>query len=460
MDSESVDDRAERSTGNCSLQTLSTSSTGVSTTQALGSSLTAVLSTSSVKDYDIKSDEKNFPLVPCVGHRAGDDGIGYLSALPSRVSVIGPCCEYECNKESENCRLEMFDKVGDDIIGDDESDCQSDTSGEPEGLTDSSSEDDTVAPGGHVWRVSKGAPRLRRVRRVTRHRPHGAASHDKQVGQNAAAFGSDCHTSDDDCIDDLFPEDQEASGGSYAETIEPNTQNKRTSLYPSSIEETAMIINALMNSNEDSRSGHNYVSSVSDFTPISDRSCLGRISATPLRMAQLAETRSPSDTSGGISLLQEIRRSGISAVNNPDDWIALDVTVDSGACVTVMPSGLCPGIQIMENDLSRNGVEYEVANGESIANLGEKRCQVMTIGSMSPKKIVFQIADVHKPLLSVTACSDMGYDCYLGKEGGSLRDRVTGEIIPLERRGSLYTLRMWVRQWSDERPSPGFPGPA
>ena len=110
-------------------------------------------------------------------------------------------------------------------------------------------------------------------------------------------------------------------------------------------------------------------------------------------------------------------------------------------------------IQIIENDLSQNGIEYEVANDESIANLGEKRCQVMTIGSMSPKKIIFQIADVHKPLLSVTACSD------LGKDGGSLRDRVTGEIIPLERRGSLHTLRMWVRQWS-ESPSPSFPGPA
>ena len=94
-----------------------------------------------------------------------------------------------------------------------------------------------------------------------------------------------------------------------------------------------------------------------------------------------------------------MKRTGISAVNKPYEWIALDVTVDSGACVTVMPSGLCPGIQMIENDLSRNGSEYEVANGKSIANLGEKRCQVMTIGSMSPKKIMFQIADVHKPLL-------------------------------------------------------------
>ena len=94
----------------------------------------------------------------------------------------------------------------------------------------------------------------------------------------------------------------------------------------------------------------------------------------------------------------------------------IDVTADSGAGVAVMLSGLCSGIPILDNDLSKNAVEYEVANGESIANLGERQCQVMTIGSMTPKRIVFQVADVHKPLLSITACLDMGYDCYFGKE--------------------------------------------
>ena len=83
----------------------------------------------------------------------------------------------------------------------------------------------------------------------------------------------------------------------------------------------------------------------------------------------------------------------------------------------------------------------------------------MTVGSLVPKRIVFQIADVHKPLLSITACSDMGYDCYLGKEGGNLRDRVTDEMIPLERQGSLYTLKMWVRQDQGRRPDSGFRGP-
>ena len=43
----------------------------------------------------------------------------------------------------------------------------------------------------------------------------------------------------------------------------------------------------------------------------------------------------------------------------------------------------------------------------------------------------------------------MGYDSYLGKEGGSLCDRITGETIPLQRQGSLYTLKMLVRQALD-----------
>ena len=83
----------------------------------------------------------------------------------------------------------------------------------------------------------------------------------------------------------------------------------------------------------------------------------------------------------------------------------------------------------------------------------------MTIGSMIPKRIVLQIADVHKPLLSIIACSGMGYDCYLGREGGSLRDRITGEVIPLERRGSLYTLNMWVWKAADADNGQRLSGP-
>ena len=75
------------------------------------------------------------------------------------------------------------------------------------------------------------------------------------------------------------------------------------------------------------------------------------------------------------------------------------MTVDSGACVLVMPVGICEGIDIAENDFSRHGAEYEVANGATIPNLGERKCEVMTVGSLQAKRITFQFADVHKLLL-------------------------------------------------------------
>ena len=82
----------------------------------------------------------------------------------------------------------------------------------------------------------------------------------------------------------------------------------------------------------------------------------------------------------------------------------------------------------------------------------------MTVGSLQPKKITFRVADVHKPLLSISGCADIGFDCFLGQNGGQLRDRVTGELIPLERHGSLYAVRMWVRQDPSTRPDQRFGG--
>ena len=190
-------------------------------------------------------------------------------------------------------------------------------------------------------------------------------------------------------------------------------------------------------------------------------SCKGTTRRTRLRHPLHAETRfgtrpkTQSEVSWNLeanttlnqhlSLLQ-MKGRGISAIRPPDEWEEIEVTVDSGTCVTVMPKGMCMGISLLENSLSREGAEYEVANGQSIPNLVERRCEVMTEGSTTAKHITFQVADVHKPLLSITACADMGFDCFLGSEGGMLRDRHTHEVISLDRKGTLYTMKMWVRQ--------------
>ena len=81
---------------------------------------------------------------------------------------------------------------------------------------------------------------------------------------------------------------------------------------------------------------------------------------------------------------------------------------------------------------------------------------MMTIGSAVGKRITFQVADVHKPLLSVTDCADMGFDCYLGDKGGHLIDRQTEERIPLERRENLYVMRARVKEAPEYKPAQGF----
>ena len=53
-----------------------------------------------------------------------------------------------------------------------------------------------------------------------------------------------------------------------------------------------------------------------------------------------------------LCALLPFRRQGSSAMRRPDEWIELEVKVDSGACISVMPIGYCESIDIIENDLS------------------------------------------------------------------------------------------------------------
>ena len=50
---------------------------------------------------------------------------------------------------------------------------------------------------------------------------------------------------------------------------------------------------------------------------------------------------------------------------------------------------------------SRNGVVYDVANGEGISNLGEKRCVLATDSSEEAVPITMHACDGHKSLASI-----------------------------------------------------------
>ena len=159
---------------------------------------------------------------------------------------------------------------------------------------------------------------------------------------------------------------------------------------------------------------------------------------------QFMKVRFESDGLGSMNL--NTRKSdgnqSLSAFDEDKGGVEIDVTIDSGACDTVMPIRLCPHSSILQTEESRKGLEYEVTNGETIPNAGERHLLLLTEDSQQMKTITFQCADIHKPLLSVSRCADLGYLCILGKEGGELVDEITGETIPLHRRGTLYVMRV------------------
>jgi hypothetical protein len=159
-----------------------------------------------------------------------------------------------------------------------------------------------------------------------------------------------------------------------------------------------------------------------------------------------------SDRSLSIFDYAPTTKASLCAVGPEEEWYEVELTADTGACDTVIPKLMCPGIPITPSMQSLRGMEYEVATGESIPNLGEKRCEMWTEGATSPKSIAMQVADVHKALLSLSRCADMGFESRFGSAFGCLIDTVSGEITPLQRRGNLYILRAWIRAAPFGRP--------
>ena len=146
---------------------------------------------------------------------------------------------------------------------------------------------------------------------------------------------------------------------------------------------------------------------------------------------------------------------GASSNVSSDGWVQVKLCADTGACDTVMPRIECAHIPIVPSLQSIQGLEYEVADGHEIPNLGERQCIMWTEGASTGRRINLQVADVHKALLSLSRCADMGFESRFGRRAGALIDEVTEEVIPLEREGNLYVLRCWLRA---KDPDP-FPRP-
>jgi hypothetical protein len=162
------------------------------------------------------------------------------------------------------------------------------------------------------------------------------------------------------------------------------------------------------------------------------------------------DDRSKPPTAGGLSVFDYTQESkamlsAAGPVGHEEEWFELEMTADTGACDTVMPRKMAEHIVIQPSLQSLRSMEYEVADGRGIPNLGERRCIMWTENANEARKINLQVADVHKALLSLSRCADMGFESRFGRRAGALIDEETGDVIPLQRKGNLYILKCWIK---------------
>ena len=146
-----------------------------------------------------------------------------------------------------------------------------------------------------------------------------------------------------------------------------------------------------------------------------------------------------------------------------DTWIdtEIEITLDSGCCEHVMDLGDAPGYGafIVESAASRRRQNFVVGNGQRVPNEGQIVLNLEgDLGLQSGKRKMtstFQVAEVTRPLMSVSRVCDKGMRCIFEDTHALIIDKKTGrEVAKFERQGGLYIARMKLK------PPEGFAGPA
>ena len=127
------------------------------------------------------------------------------------------------------------------------------------------------------------------------------------------------------------------------------------------------------------------------------------------------------------------------------EWARVQGVVDSGACKPVAPPSMAPGFPVRQNADSRSGKAYASASGFPLHNLGEQLLSAVTDQGVQTE-VLFQLADVSCPLISVSQICDHGNRVIFGRGGGVILNLLSGAEIPFKREGGVYALGLWMRR--------------
>ena len=121
------------------------------------------------------------------------------------------------------------------------------------------------------------------------------------------------------------------------------------------------------------------------------------------------------------------------------------ITADSGAGDPVIPRRMVNSKRIRPSAGSRRGLHYVSATDHRIPNVGEIKLEFRTDDGVDDS-IVFQVADVNKPLMSLSDRVDKNYrivfdrDDETGDDLSNIFNKKTKEKMKLRRVGKVWVL--------------------
>ena len=133
------------------------------------------------------------------------------------------------------------------------------------------------------------------------------------------------------------------------------------------------------------------------------------------------------------------------------EWERVILTVDSGASDTVLPPSVARNVPLVSSD--KVGIEYEVANGGVVINLGERHAEISTgEGHKNTFLMSFQVVEVHKPLLAVSKLVAAGHKVIFDDKSPHIL-LSTGEKLAMRCTGGTYEIDIWIRNPLFSRPA-------
>ena len=147
----------------------------------------------------------------------------------------------------------------------------------------------------------------------------------------------------------------------------------------------------------------------------------------------------------GVKLIQTRDPGELNTFSQDGIWEEIKYSVDSGATESVTPEDMPKSIPTTQGAACKRGVEYEVANGVSIPNEGEKRFTAVTEEGKE-KNMVVQVCDVNQGLLSVSKAVAAGNRVVFDGDGSYIENKTSKKIVKIEKVQGGYLLNLWVKK--------------